>query len=68
MKVLKEYISEVIGADNRVDGPYTSDLLDDESIHKQSILVPDDIKDKIFNYFVKMGLSRPSKKKVKGRS
>lgn len=66
MHLLAEYIKEIMAASEKVDGPYTHNLSSDTAVHEPSVLVPDDIKDKIFNYFDKMGLSqKPRKKKLK---
>ena len=68
MHLLSEYIKEVMAASMTIDGPYTGLLSNDESIDKPSVLVPDEIKDKIFNYFDKMGLSAPGRTKKSKRS
>lgn len=68
-KDLAAYIREVIAADERVDGPYTHNLADDDAVKQKSALVPDDIKGKIFGYFEKMKLTpADTKKKSKRRS
>lgn len=60
MKTLRQYIRQIIES---IDGPYTKNLTDDDSLAQKSVLVPDDIKDKIGVYFTKMGLSRHKIKK-----
>lgn len=59
---LKEYVALVLESIDSIDGPYTTDILDDESFTEKSALVPDDIKRKISKYFKSMGLSRSKKK------
>lgn len=59
---IKEYVKLVLESINSIDGPYTKDILDDESLGQKSALVPDDIKKKISKYFKSMGLSRSKKK------
>ena len=66
MKYLKNYIRELVES-IVVDGPYTHNLTDDDSWNQRSILVPDDIKDKIKKYFTKMELSRHKTKKRRAR-
>lgn len=44
---------------------YNKSILDDPSFAKDSVLVPNDIKDKIANYLVKMGLATQRSKKNK---
>lgn len=62
VKQLRNYIREVLQSASG-DGPYTHALVDDDAISGKSILVPDDIKKKIKDYFNKMGLSRHKSKK-----
>lgn len=59
MNDLKQYIRLLLSETN--SKPYSKDILDDESVHKTSVLVPDDIKEKIFAYFNSMKLSKKSK-------
>lgn len=55
--MLKEYVRLLLRESN-VNKPYDQFLIDDEGYAGDSILVPHDIKEKISDYFVKMGLSK----------
>lgn len=66
---LKTLIREAAGdcwAGSRPDEMYEQELMDDPALKKKSVMVPDDIKDKIGHYFRAMGLS--GKKKRPGSS
>lgn len=66
---LKTLIREATGdcwAGSRPDEMYEQELMDDPAMKKRSVMVPDDIKDKIGRYFKAMGLS--GKKKRAGSS
>lgn len=54
---LREFVKLVLQEGN-VNKPYDQFLIDDENYAEDSILVPHDIKTKISDYFVKMGLSK----------
>ncbi len=56
MKSLKTYIKLLLSEGK--NAPYEKNLTDDENFNGTSVLVPDDIKKKIFDYLASMGLSR----------
>lgn len=56
MKSLKSYIKLLLSEGH--NSPYERNLTDDENFSETSVLVPDDIKKKIFDYLTSMGLSR----------
>lgn len=59
MNLLRSYIRSLLA--ESISKPYTLDILDDESLMGTSVLVPDDIKEKIFAYFNSMKLTKKSK-------
>lgn len=60
---IRKYVRLVLESIESIDGPYTQNLADDESLQQKSALVPDDIKDKIKKYLSSMGLSPQRSKK-----
>lgn len=66
---LKTIIREATGdcwGGSQPEEMYEQELMDDLALKKKSVMVPDDIKDKIGHYFKAMGLS--GKKKRAGSS